>query len=233
MIVDDTSFNFIALQHFIQKILQGKCIIDFACYGLQAINIDKKRLQEQRKKHPFQQIVFGESELHNKCDVSEFENSYLSDNIINDINCSSEANSQNICERYKKMSSSARKENFNLKSPYDVIFMDINMPIMDGYQAIATIRNLEKFCGMEYPTFIAVVTAFGEECDRQDSINMGANYHITKPLKQKQLKLLLNSCKNQHIQFLQNQKRNINNNILIYLNQNQLTNSKKKKMNFI
>ncbi|EAR94432.2 response regulator receiver domain protein (macronuclear) [Tetrahymena thermophila SB210] len=199
MIVDDTSFNIIALQNYIQKILQGKCIIDVAYNGLQAINIYKKRLQEQRKKHPFQQIVFQESELHNKCDVSEFENSYLSDNIVNDINCSSEMNSQ-ICERYKKMSSLGRKENFNLKSPYDTIFMDINMPIMDGYQAITTIRNLEKSCGMEYPSFIAVVTAFGEECDRQDSINIGANYHITKPLKQEQLKLILDCCKNQQIQ---------------------------------
>ncbi|KAL4471399.1 hypothetical protein ABPG74_008292 [Tetrahymena malaccensis] len=201
MIVDDTSFNIIALQKFVEIILQGKCIIDVAYNGLQAINIYKKRLQEQRKKHPFQQIVFGESELHNKCDVSEFENSYLSDNIINDINCSSEVNSQNICERFKKMSSSAKKENFNLKSPYDIIFMDINMPIMDGYQAITTIRNLERNCGMDYPAFIAVVTAFGEECDRQDSLNIGANYHITKPLKQEQLKLILDSCKNQQIQY--------------------------------
>jgi signal transduction histidine kinase/CheY-like chemotaxis protein len=61
--------------------------------------------------------------------------------------------------------------------PYDVIFMDLNMPVMDGFQAIDIIRNEQ--CQL---TPILAVTANTSSEDLQRIYALGANLHLYKPI---------------------------------------------------
>lgn len=64
---------------------------------------------------------------------------------------------------------------------YDIILMDIQMPLMDGYKAARTIRGLEnpKLAGI--PIIAMTANAFAE--DRQQAIDAGMNGHLGKPIE--------------------------------------------------
>lgn len=67
---------------------------------------------------------------------------------------------------------------------YDIILMDIQMPVMDGYQATREIRKLD---GAENQIIIALsANAFDE--DKRRSIEAGMNAHIAKPVDVDELK---------------------------------------------
>ena len=62
---------------------------------------------------------------------------------------------------------------------YDVILMDIQMPIMDGYEAARRIRAMEDQKKAEIP--IVAVTANAFEEDREIALEAGMNGHLAKP----------------------------------------------------
>ena len=64
---------------------------------------------------------------------------------------------------------------------YDLIFMDIQMPVMDGYTAMRTIRTMEDRPDLaEIPIVALSANAFIE--DVQNAKNAGANEHLAKPI---------------------------------------------------
>ncbi|MCM1213115.1 MAG: response regulator [Lachnospiraceae bacterium] len=63
---------------------------------------------------------------------------------------------------------------------YDVILMDIQMPIMDGYEATRTIRRLPREDVKNLP--IIAMTANALEEDKEAALKNGMNAHIAKPL---------------------------------------------------
>ena len=67
---------------------------------------------------------------------------------------------------------------------YDVLFMDLHMPEMDGLEATRIIR--EQMPQTQQPVIIAMTAAALLE-DRQASIDAGMNAFITKPLRVEQL----------------------------------------------
>jgi CheY-like chemotaxis protein len=73
-----------------------------------------------------------------------------------------------------------------------LILMDVQMPLMDGYEATSEIRRMEKEDG-RIPTPIIALTAHALKEDEQHSIDAGCNGHLTKPLKKKILLELLQS----------------------------------------
>ncbi len=74
---------------------------------------------------------------------------------------------------------------------YDVIFMDIQMPEMDGWTAAQTIRNMEREYASSVPIFALSANAFAE--DRRRSAQMGMNGHLSKPIHFEELKSILAS----------------------------------------
>lgn len=68
---------------------------------------------------------------------------------------------------------------------YDIILMDIMMPIMDGLEATACIRALEREDAMTVPIIAMTAKAFVD--DRQKSFAAGMNEHLAKPLEAKEI----------------------------------------------
>jgi CheY-like chemotaxis protein len=65
---------------------------------------------------------------------------------------------------------------------FDLILMDVQMPVMDGLTAIRQIRHTEAITGRR-PSCIYTVTTNCTPQDRRASLDAGANGHITKPLQ--------------------------------------------------
>ena len=78
---------------------------------------------------------------------------------------------------------------------YDLIFMDIQMPVMDGYTATRMIRRNEERSGRRRATIIAL-TAHAYESDIQKCLEAGCDDHIAKPFK----KRTLLDCLTHHLQ---------------------------------
>ncbi len=62
---------------------------------------------------------------------------------------------------------------------FDLIFTDINMPIMDGLKLVSLLRNDANY--RETP--IVVITTEGAQEDRELALALGANDYITKPIQ--------------------------------------------------
>ena len=63
---------------------------------------------------------------------------------------------------------------------YDLIFMDVQMPNMDGYKATQVIRRLPDKEKANIPIIAMTANAFAE--DRKKALDMGMNGHIAKPI---------------------------------------------------
>ena len=69
---------------------------------------------------------------------------------------------------------------------YDLIFMDMQMPIMDGYTATHEIRLWESLEGKNYVPIIAL-TAHALKEEVMKSIQFGCDAHLTKPISKKRM----------------------------------------------
>ena len=63
---------------------------------------------------------------------------------------------------------------------YDLIFMDIQMPKMDGYMKTREIRTLKNNKKANIPIVAMTANAFEE--DRKKAFDAGMNAHIAKPI---------------------------------------------------
>ncbi|MCP4600611.1 MAG: response regulator [Proteobacteria bacterium] len=66
---------------------------------------------------------------------------------------------------------------------FDIILVDINMPIMDGLKLVKRIRT--DSVHKDVP--VMIVTTEGAEEDRQRALQLGANAYITKPIQAPQV----------------------------------------------
>ena len=70
--------------------------------------------------------------------------------------------------------------------PYDVIFMDCQMPEMDGYDAARAIRERERnpaSCGWKIPIRIVAMTANAMQGDREKCFAAGMDDYVSKPVR--------------------------------------------------
>ena len=102
----------------------------------------------------------------------------------NDLNAEiAEAILERAGLRIERVENGIQCVNRILKMPagtYDMIFMDIQMPEMDGYKATQAIRNLpdkDKAC---IPIIAMTANAFAE--DKRKTMEAGMNAHLSKPL---------------------------------------------------
>ena len=72
---------------------------------------------------------------------------------------------------------------------YQAILMDVQMPVMDGYEAARAIRNSKNPLGKEMPVIAMTANAFAEDVQR--CLDAGMNAHIAKPVDFDKLKEIL------------------------------------------
>lgn len=80
------------------------------------------------------------------------------------------------------------------KDQYDVVLMDVQMPVMDGFAATQAIRKAEKKTGEHIP--IIAMTAHAMKGDREKCIESGMDEYVAKPIRisvlKEKLRLVLN-----------------------------------------
>ena len=69
----------------------------------------------------------------------------------------------------------------------DVVFMDIGLPVMNGYAVVRALRELPEFVNAHF----AAVTGWGQDEDRRQAREAGFDSHFTKPLSPAVLEELL------------------------------------------
>lgn len=68
---------------------------------------------------------------------------------------------------------------------YDLIFMDCEMPVMDGYEATRRIRSLESTNRVEKPITVIALTAHAFDQFKNKAIEAGMDGHLAKPINSK------------------------------------------------
>lgn len=79
------------------------------------------------------------------------------------------------------------------KRPYDLICLDVMMPIMDGYQALKNIRDMERENGIteENQAKVIMTTALNEEKNVKKAFELGCTVYCAKPIDMEKLKSTL------------------------------------------
>lgn len=77
------------------------------------------------------------------------------------------------------------------ESAFDLVSMDCQMPVMDGYEATWKIREMESMSGEKYRSPIIALTAHTMEGDRERCLDAGMDDFLSKPFSQEQLAILL------------------------------------------
>ena len=95
-----------------------------------------------------------------------------------------------ICENGKRV-----LEAFEQSAPgdYDMILMDVQMPVMNGYEATKAIRRSSHELAKTIPIIAMTANAFSE--DIQHSLAAGMNAHVSKPVEMKVLETTIRNIK--------------------------------------
>jgi CheY-like chemotaxis protein len=72
-----------------------------------------------------------------------------------------------------------------LKEKPNVVFLDLTMPVMDGYEAIPKIKNINP------DIKVVVVSADIQQKAKEKVYELGASLHVQKPIKSEKMKAIL------------------------------------------
>jgi CheY-like chemotaxis protein len=74
-----------------------------------------------------------------------------------------------------------------LRQRPDIVFLDIGLPILDGYEVARRIRADATLRG----TLVVAVTAYGAPGDKAKAMAAGFDFHLTKPVESRHLEMLM------------------------------------------
>jgi CheY-like chemotaxis protein len=71
------------------------------------------------------------------------------------------------------------------KADFDLVLMDVQMPVMGGFEATAAVREMEKGTGKHIP--IVALTAHAIDGDRERCLAAGMDGYVAKPIRPEEL----------------------------------------------
>ena len=95
-----------------------------------------------------------------------------------------------ICENGERVLETFER---SIPGEYDMILMDVQMPVMNGYEATKAIRRSSHELAKKIPIIAMTANAFSE--DIQHSLAAGMNAHVSKPVEIKVLEKTIRSIK--------------------------------------
>ena len=95
-----------------------------------------------------------------------------------------------ICENGEEILKTFEK---SAPGDYDMILMDVQMPVMNGYEATKAIRRSSHELAKKIPIIAMTANAFSE--DIQHSLAAGMNAHVSKPVEMRVLEKTIRSIK--------------------------------------
>ena len=90
---------------------------------------------------------------------------------------------------------------------FDAILMDVQMPVMNGYEATQAIRALQRADAVKIPIIAMTANAFAE--DEKEALDAGMDVHMPKPIDIELLKKVLNQCVTRKEQDIEDQLEKI------------------------
>lgn len=85
------------------------------------------------------------------------------------------------------------RESIVKDKPFDIVFMDIMMPEMNGHDALKHIRNIEEKKGIQLGNGaeVVMVTALSDRQNVLSAFSEGCEYYLVKPIDQNKLDSLI------------------------------------------
>ena len=151
---------------------------NFTCiFPLVYTKSKRKSLEKAKKKDKINILIVDDDEISNKAIIKKMVQDYL--------------NEIGILDKSLIKSAYNGKEAINLVQEYefDIVFMDIVMPLMDGFETTKRIR-MNSF--LQHQPLIIMVTALSDSKSLQEGFISGANWYITKPYDEAELEMILN-----------------------------------------
>ncbi|KAJ5153209.1 uncharacterized protein N7482_009687 [Penicillium canariense] len=78
-----------------------------------------------------------------------------------------------------------------MQSGFDIIFMDMSMPVMNGFEATRAIRSLERDSESRRPAIIIALTGLSSSRDESEALASGVDLFLTKPVSFREVSRLL------------------------------------------
>ena len=78
---------------------------------------------------------------------------------------------------------------------FDIIFLDCEMPDMDGFETVTRIREKEQSENIESHAYVVALTAHNSTGMREKCMSLGFDYYLPKPITQHSLQGTLRSCR--------------------------------------
>ncbi|KAI0395622.1 hypothetical protein F5Y17DRAFT_423009 [Xylariaceae sp. FL0594] len=183
LLVDDNPINIKLLAAVTGKL---KHSFSTACNGLEAVQLYKDALQQPRQlEEPSQKQTSSPSEP-----VLETETQLLEPPSSSSPPPEQQPRPQSTPES-RSAAQAAEATKADPGHPFDLIFMDLSMPVMDGFEATREIRRIEKQAGVPHKCKIVALTGLSSESSRIDALSAGSDLFITKPVKLGTVKKLL------------------------------------------
>lgn len=148
-----------------------KFVLPFKRSNLKSLNDSIKTYVRQDKKLEGLKVLVAEDNKMNQFYIRQ---------LLNNLNVSVDIaeNGQEAVEIFEQD-----------KSNYDLILMDMHMPVMNGIEAISSIRNSNKDAIKKVPIVACSADVFPEA--RKSAIKAGIDFYLTKPLSEEAVKEVL------------------------------------------